>query len=617
MENCSSTQKYLHDAAKDCLKRMKSAAEANPATSIIFVKALSSSPGSLFFDRITKTKTLEEILSHADNSSFQNTLEFFESSIINQKGDDQKSADNARQAIADTIVGSFKLKTKANSVQEKSKTPHWISDITQLFLKSAYCLPRTQDSTMPQPPVSAEGRAMFHSRLTSIFGHLLSTRTSFAGVLAWKTIKKLKSMTKSSKPYRLSLEADDAILELISKSYAIAEQLADELEDQSANPFQHAILILFCLTMFQVYSGDTSAVVELEDLNQFYQANVSKQDSTIHFDLLLELLLGLLSKQSALFRTMAEQVFAAISNHVSEEGLSSLFNILQASESASGQAELFQAEDNEANDSDEDSDELDSDVEVIDQADKSSEDTDSEDDSESDDEEDISDANDKEQQEFNDILAKVLQPSNNKDGDDESDDESMDDDDMMALDNQIISIFKERKILVNKSKEKKAARGNVVNFKRRVLDLLSIYAKQETSNPLSLSILLPLLRVLRTTQDKSIESKTIEVLKVYYNTSSKTKTLPELETCDSTWDILSSIHQEVQQQSSKAHTAACSRASLFVVKVLVSQNKKNYDKAVSIYSDTQRIWFRKKNMSVQPTFFTEWISWSFEMRKQH
>jgi hypothetical protein len=82
------------------------------------------------------------------------------------------------------------------------------------------------------------------------------------------------------------------------------------------------------------------------------------------------------------------------------------------------------------------------------------------------------------------------------------------------------------------------------------------------------------------------------------------------------WQILADIHEEVRKDASKMHDNACSKASLFLAKVLLGADRGNYGKVLEVYAGTQREWFEKwGSVVIQPTFFTEWISWSTEARK--
>lgn len=69
-------------------------------------------------------------------------------------------------------------------------------------------------------------------------------------------------------------------------------------------------------------------------------------------------------------------------------------------------------------------------------------------------------------------------------GDDDEDEESMDDEKMMELDDQLSEIFKRRKEALSsistgnqRKVEVKESRENVIAFKHRIVDMLTIYVK--------------------------------------------------------------------------------------------------------------------------------------------
>jgi len=456
----------------------------------------------------------------------------------------------------------------------------------------------------------------------------LSKQSSEANKWAWKAIHKLKSMTKSSKHLRLVLQPDDKIATIVNRAYDNVQAIEKARSEREAHPFESGIELFFCLVLLQAYGVNTEAITSLHDLNDCYDSIASADHSGTHFDLLLEIILGFLSRPSSLFRATAEQVFAAISDSITKEALHSLTKILSTPESLAGQQEIFDANP----DDDEYESELDSDVEMVEAVDEmmekdeeshESDDSDVSEDSEGNEEVALEDNNLAEAEElkaFNEKLAAVLKTRPAEGNDDtaseESHGESMNSEQMMGLDTQLATFFKERRLQSGKKKEKKEARENIINFKRRSLDLLSIYVKLQHANPLAFLLLLPLLQLIRTTKEKSLATKAVEVLKAYYSTCSKTKVLPEFTKTEFVWKILKDIHLEVQEDGSNFHIAACSRASLFVVKVLVNIDRQNYKKALEVYSMTQQTWFLKRQIVISPTFFTEWISWSVETRRQ-
>ena len=384
------------------------------------------------------------------------------------------------------------------------------------------------------------------------------------------------------------------------------------------------------MTILQVYNGDTDAVSIIYELDTCHQSISEKQNSagSESFDLLLEVLLSFLAKPSALFRKLAGQLFAIFTADVTSDGLQSLIEILEKGESLAGQQDLFDQDTDGVEDGMSDDDlEIASDIEMIEDAENSdsiSEDeqnssADSETSNQESEENSDGERNGEELARFDAMLADTLKTSqlggNAALPGDSSDDEEMDDEQMMALEPHLTKIFQERKKTTSKKREKKDARENVINFKNRVLDLLLIYVKKQHANALALQLILPLLRLVRISTSKQIAEKSFSLLKEYFD-ACKGKELPVPDEGGEIWEILDEIHAEARLDGSKLHGNACSRSSLFVVKVLVALDENNYGRAVDVYSKSQKQWFLDTKSKTQPALFTEWINWSINTRKQ-
>lgn len=600
IDHHASEQKLLYRSVTEALKKIKTRAGRDPTLGTEMIIGLMGKGKNIFFDKLTKTKTMQDLFALADADGLVKLTKTFDSLIIDQREKELNTANSARQICSDLLLAAIRGRKKV--FFEDKTSSKCVGKVLELFLRHAYLQPKDAESRIsPKPELSSESRAMFHSRLSSCLNHILSLKLSNPSQWPWFAVHKIHSLTKASKPYQLSLQAEKGILKALKQYYKTAETIEEYLASERSKT-EEAFALFFELTLLQSYSGEAEAIALLEEIESCYVAIKSDDAQAATFDQLVEVLLSLLSKPSTLFKATVEHVFVAIASGIGSEGIASLTDILEKPESLAGRDELF---DKVSDGEDED----DSDAEASDES--------------SDDDENASvvsnDASDEELARFEESLAAALKTSKPSAAEDESesDDELMNDDQMEALEPHLANIFRERQLLKNKGKEKKEAREVVINLKRRVLDLLSIYVKQQHTNPLCLKIILPILYLLRTTREKSLETKAADVLKLLYSTCTKTKSVPSPTDIEATWSILAGIHEEVLRNASNFHGTACSRASLFVVKCLVALDGVTaYDRAVAAYAATQRAWFEDDKVNVQPAFFTEFVSWSVETRRQ-
>ncbi|XP_045842312.1 myb-binding protein 1A [Meles meles] len=209
-------------------------------------------------------------------------------------------------------------------------------------------------------------------------------------------------------------------------------------------------------------------------------------------EVLVEILLALLAQPSHLMRQVARTVFSHVCVHLTPRALQLILDVLNPEKSPD--------EDN---------------VVVTDDSEKQSESgedksSDSEDDrpSASEDDSDDEDSNEEDRdgdvdQGFREQLMAVLQAGKALgavDGEDD-DDEELGDEAMMALDQNLASLFAEQKLRIQARKdEKNKLRKEKVlrrDFQIRVLDLIEVLVTKQPENPLVLELLEPLLDVIR------------------------------------------------------------------------------------------------------------------------
>lgn len=618
------SDRYLHEAAKapllQAVARGKAEHEAIPPMLGCFL----SERGSVDFDKLTKTKTVEDLIKRTKGESADQCLLIIRKLIVNPDTDNQQQADNRRRMLADMLL----TMVRSRQPEEKtgSKTDALPGMNVFLIMVDFGYSGSSAGKHKASPPLSDATQEIFRARLMSCLSHAMSSRIDEEFFIPETVVSAVRDADKKS-PIGLRTKADKQVLKVVEKAYDALSELRrlEKKNKDGAKPALRAFKALFALSVLQAYNGEADVIGILEDLEMAYQSWQKSTDASI---MLIEILLSFISKPSAVYRKLAQQVFGAFASQMNEDGLQSMLDILEKKENLSGQQELFEDGDDaeEGADSDGIEGEDDSDVEMIDGEDASDVDVEDGDESEEDedDEDDSSDDGDagaNEDAEFERKLAEALRTSKagadpkEADSDDDSD---MDDEQMMALDGHLTTIFKERSKVSNKKKDNKDAKENIVNFKNRVLDLLLIFVKQEHANSLTLDVILPMITLIRTTSSKQISDTAFKLLQEYFGACNKSKTFPEPDDAAEALELLKSIHGEMRSNASKVHSNACSRSSLFLAKILVSKDANHFADIADLYTELQKEWYQDAKSHIQASVFTEWTSWSIATRKaQH
>lgn len=616
--------------------------KAEPGTAKYAVKACIGIAGLPNLDRLTKTKTLEEILSYVPASDSKEVMDVISQAVRRPMTSEHLDSDTSRRNCADLFLTIARKQGAAriySEVDESRTEPFPWKALLSAVAELAYLVPVQKGEEV----MSTKVREVFQARATSILASTMDAKLDPNLDHAWQMVEHIHQAVKSGK-CQLAPAADNKTLEvpaeIITQIQAIVSQEGEAKGNRKR--FLQAFKLLFSLTVLQVHNGDEAAVSILGDLKQCYQTwSTSKESSS---SALIEILLSFVSQPSALFRRLAEQVFTAIAPEVGADGLVSLLDILNTPENLNGQKALYMNADEEEaqvesdgdmdddgsddSDSDTDQSEIDSDVEVIDveedEASESSSDSeseDSQDDSDDDSDDDTDgdepsvDGNNEELTAFEEQLAEALGVSKGGDGDDSDDDGSdMDDEQMMAGDHVLENVFKQYAKRSNKKKESKDAKATVINFKNRVLDLLSIYVKQCYSSPLVLSLIRPLLELSRSTQDKAVSERAVAVLRLLFDACNKHKEWPDSPT-EELFAALEGVHGELRLGGSKVHANAASRSSLFLAKALVGKDRELFSRVADMYNALLKEWHGSEKSRIQPSTFTEWTSWALNTRK--
>jgi DNA polymerase phi len=576
------------------------------------------------FDRLTKTTTLAELVTLSDWGTQRATFEMLNYqciTVMRKEGEDNR--DSKIRYVLDLQSKMYTADLKAYMsppLDDADMRCYWILE---------YWL-----DYMSQLKDSAEDlRSFLHDRIATAFEQLLKH-----GTRGIELIGRVLSKKEWRKPFERDFD------ESIKKTLRFASERLDRFFDDGGEPEFRAgpetaskdvisqadgMVVLYGILMFETYSGNADAVEILLELNQ------GTSDGYFPTEVLIEALLSLASQPSKLARTAVATVFGSIfsgSFGLGIEGVKSLTRVLLTKENAQGQQEMFEAANNEDLNAVQDSDDsngednLDSDVEMINGVNDPQEDSEdsssaiSDNDSVS--EEAADDKNIEAYAALDAALASALGNSKSNPEESPSDsDPNLSDSEMLALDAQLSTVFREHASVLSQRKEQKKTQKQtkeaLINFKNRALDLVEIYLKRQPLNPLCLEFILPLLEAITITKTKQFAERCCGVLRDY-SAKCKGQNVPLLSDAkDSTAlatlsSMLAQIHDLAAKPASNAHAAACSQASLLVTKVLVkSCGKAGLDVAVDRYAKTQMRWLMEQGRGVElkPQFFTDWNNW--------
>ncbi|KAI5283976.1 DNA-directed DNA polymerase, partial [Ascosphaera aggregata] len=561
MNQLAVEDRFLHRIAVKATKTLQNRACKDSDFVGPALSGLMGPNGAVNFDQITKTKTVEKIVSSASVEVVRKTIPLFEMMIAKPGTDDVKAANAIRQGLSGLLHSIVKSQMAAANKVWSEEQRDLFDRVVQILARFGYF--KGGSTAHPVPEITSQTQENFRGKVVSCLNVIISGRQNPA-LIPYNVVKKIHDQHENEEWGNSLIDMDQTIQESVDSAFKTLRKLVHKEKssnEKNASSIQ-ALKLIYSMTLLQVYSGDRDAVSMLDDLKLCYTKFIGKkaeqEDAEEASDALVEILLSFATKGSQAFRRTSEQVFEAFAEQVTATGLQSMISILEAKDNLAGQREMFenQEEVEEGKNGnvdmmDIDMDSEDDDVEEVSANEGLSDDVSGGDSDDDDDAEEL--------EAFDAKLAEAL-GINRADGDDgdDDDDADMNDDEMEALDEQIAKVFRARKSTTSKKKDKKQARDTMLNFKNRVLDLLSIYIKKCYLNPIALDLIIPLLQLSRRSTVSQIATKAGTVLREFAK-NCKGSSVPALDASSKgdALNLLRNAHQEATYSGPSSHSAAC------------------------------------------------------------
>ena len=597
--------RLLHSMAQKTVSLVGEAVKRSPTAGIALVTQLTGEHGRQNFDRVTHTKTIESILSSLDEEGLQRYLAYLRDIIYAPTSvapEDAKSIAMQRQSACDQMLGLV----RSHLVQSSSG---WVRDVLIFFAGHGYYAVKNPPKgpwsgilQVPTVPFTDTLREVCRSRLQACLIEL-SEPDERGTPWCLAVMDMLDTMEKDHKHFTTT--ARPIAQERIQRAKSMLHQMRNaskKEKNETRKLHLRAFEILLASVILVTFEdGDDApdmvdSVVDAAKL-LFFDDKASQREVD-GMELLTDALIGLLEISSAFLRSMTIQVFSAFSSSMTRASLNHLVDQL-------GMGENEDAEDDEIKDAKDDGDDDDEEEEEDDDEDEEEEEEedDDDDDDEEGDEEDMDDSD------VDPVLRSRVEEAFRSTGmmDDDDDDEQdavMDDDQMAQLDDKLAEIFQQH--TSSKRKEREWIQRDTALFHNKILDLLDIYAKEQSGNILVLRLVTPLLALARGSGDTSqqVANRASQILR---QRLCKSKDLPRGDH----WDVdevvseLKDTHELLRtSQDAKLADMAAAVSHLYT-KVLVRHG--HVHETADVFKNTLDDFLERKSSPIRPAFLIEAI----------
>lgn len=332
----ASPNRYLHRIAEKSVKTITLKVELDSSLAGPVLECLLSPPnGQANFDHATKTKTVEKLVSSLDGKYAKDLVVFFRKMILRPGTQEPQAAAVVRQVVADQLVNLVRSRRSSDgnlSLDASEGIQMALSMLADFTYFNSRLDKDEHNGHEPSedPPFSVASRDVFKSRILSCLTHLTS-KYSNPAKFAYDVVSGIHAREDQEKFPDSCLSEDETGRESIRKAWKVLEKIHHKASSDSAKgPLLSAFMLLYSLTILQVYNFEADAVSMLDELKLCYETLIkhrSKGSSHGGSDALVEIILSLISKRSVLFRRLGEQVFSAFVSYIGETGLQSMTQV--------------------------------------------------------------------------------------------------------------------------------------------------------------------------------------------------------------------------------------------------------------------------------------------------
>ncbi|KAJ3812332.1 DNA polymerase phi-domain-containing protein [Lentinula aff. lateritia] len=646
INHLSKQDRYLHKAAKQTVAEIQTFVQRNPKLGFALILQLTGVHGSQQFDKITKTKTVESIISTMDADDIKQYIAY----LLFQANDSEVEVEiiNARRRW---IIDQLSALIRNGSI---AKTGEWVESVLDWFVVNGLNVVKKKSEKsrfiglqqLPKPQFSDELRQACRDKLLSCLADLTNhmttiesdnTKVKIAGLAAdgelWvtkvlSTIEELKQDTKHVS-YIAEIDEEEEVLR------AKVREVVAQLKKVSGNQQEAASGMQLLLVASLVQQSCSEEVVSLETIELCTDAAArefsldkvkrktqkgrpsasapadeedSDDDGPEPIDAIVDTIIGFMEKSTVYMRTIGNQVFSLISGQVKSSTIDLILTQLETRDPAAEDEEMDQDEDDE----DEDKPANGEDVE---------DDSQSSDDDEGDDENEDSD-NEEVDEELRQRILEALSVNGikaaNEDDEDSEEEEYMDDDQMMAIDEHLAEVFRSR---VNEKKASKDldAQREATHFKNRVLDLIDIFIKKQPSSPLIVRLIIPLVDLITrsTADEKQLSDKARGIARSRIGKAKEFAPAEEKKVEEGggkeegegeeqeVTSIFETLHKRARTERSPDHLSILSDCCIYISQVMLHAGMQ--DQVVVQYRHSLIDFISRKNSSLNVSFFQQFF----------
>ncbi|KAF9514414.1 hypothetical protein BS47DRAFT_1372330 [Hydnum rufescens UP504] len=606
INHLSNQDRFLHKAARHLAGTVQGVVDKHPAIGFTLVLQLLGRHGNHQFDRITKTKTVESIITSMNIEGVEKFIEYVKTQVY-----DDGHSDGSNEATRLWATDQFTSLMKSSAIPKQDK---WVHSVLEFFVvhgffsvtrknaKSslqAWCADRwmiLRFITIPNPKFSDTMKQRCRDRLFTCLAELSASDSKMWLIKVLDMVSTAEADIKHVKPLVLP---SPELRALRGESAGNAERLRIAFSDNSClklpasrqDAASGASVLLISL-LIETYDPTANVQQTLKDsvssVERLFTPPDSKEEkkkkkpssvpsgeiereaATAPIDEIIDIHIGFLEARSAYSRTIAKTSFSFLTGEVQRSTVDHILTQLEprdvgdnpSDEEEEDDTTDINGESDESSDAGSHAESLDDDTDTNNSGEDSSED----------------------EGEGEPDLELRQEVSGHENDEDEEDEEMMDDDQMLKMDEQLAAVFRMQRGPKLDKKRVLGLQRAATHFKIRVLDLIEVYVRKHPDT----------IRGARADEEQF---------------SGKATNLLENRGVDGVSNIvkhLEDLHQLARSSPTPQFLSLLARSSIYISRVL---SHGGHDIAVAkIYQESLCDFISRKGSRLNTAFFHTWVT---------
>lgn len=232
--------RYLHRMAAKAAKTIQTRVSKEPEFAAASINGLMGSAGSVNFDQVTKTKTVEKIVIEANLDALKQIVPLFEKLVACPGTSDSKAAASSRQFLAGLLLSIVRSRASASDESEEG-AKEVLEQILFTFVRFAYFVEKEGDSrgqTAAEPALTEQTQELFRSRINSCLNSLIANQ-KYATALPYAVVRKVRDAAKSEEYGKFIIAMDDTLQDSVKGAFKSLKKLSSTVRQPKIAYYPH------------------------------------------------------------------------------------------------------------------------------------------------------------------------------------------------------------------------------------------------------------------------------------------------------------------------------------------------------------------------------------------